>query len=788
MKILGKLKVAERKLRSINKKSKQYILKQTNRNLVNLRLVYYEVEPILAKKLIHKLEVIEKNRATDLSITNEDFLFLIYSKEGLFRCLEKFIISTSSKDPKEKAEMLYQLSNRIKSVSVDDSIHLAKLCLSIYPSEQIYQLIVELYYVNKEYYRSAYYLGFMDFHYTNNKHKIKGIRFLNSQVNNFKEKNKFYLYEKAKTSNFVKYHELNSNIDVAQIDSLKDFKIDSFFLKSNYQRKNKITTLYTNYGVQGVKQFFLSKNNIFSSVNLSDYLILSADVIKSLSRHDAEILINESFKRAAIGRHYKEILEFCTKNEFFDLGCQLIKETLDKDIISNKYDKDLELFINASPLYALSIKNKLEVSKNIYNAYTPVKNRLCYVLHNSLPYASGGYATRAHGVADGLSGLGYDVYGINRPGYPFDINKKFKEGTLDLDTKVDDVIYFHTEEPKRRNLYRYDYMYNSIKIYEDYFLELKPEVVIAASAYISAFPALIAAKKLGIPFIYEVRGFWEVTLMSRDSSYQKTDKFYMMKSLETKIAKSADKVWTLTNAMKDELKNRGVIEDKISVIPNSCFPEKFSPQDKDLTLAEDLGIPYDIPVIGYIGTFVDYEGLENLTKACGILKNRGLEFRLMLVGSENTSSIDKGPISLLIEEYAANYDISNWLILPGRVSHDKVENYYSLIDIAPFPRKPWPVCEMVSPMKPLEALAMKKSVIVSSVDALKEMIIDNYTGLVFDKNNINDLADKLEILILDKELRNKLGSNGRKWVEKNRSWNVTMTEAAVSIQSMLEKL
>lgn len=782
MKILGKLKIAERKLRSINKKSKQYILKKTNKNLDNLKLFYYEIEPVITQTLIDKLEAVEQKRALGSSVKSEDFLFIIYKKEGLFRCLEKFIISSSSKSAQEKSEVLYQLSIKIRSLSVDDALHLAKLCLSIYASEQIYQLIVDLYYENKEYYRSAYYLGFLDFYYINNKHKIKGKRFLNHQLDKFEKEKKLYLYEKVRASNLIHYQEIIKNIDVAKIDSLKNFKVDSFFLKSSYQKKNKIISLYRSHGLEGVSSFFLSKKNVLSSVNLSDYLLFSASIIEPMSIDDTEALIRQSFDKAITDRHYKDIIEFCSEHGFFELGSKLIKETVARKNFSNELNTELEEFIGASPLYAISIKDELKVSKEIYNAYTPIKNRLCYVLHNSLPYASGGYATRAHGVADGLTALGYEVYGLNRPGYPFDINKNFKKGELELHTKVDSVIYLHTEEPKRRNLYRYDYMHDSIKIYEDYFLELKPEVVIAASAYISAFPALIAARKLGIPFIYEVRGFWEVTLMSRDLKYKDTDKFFMMKSLEKIISNSADHVFTLTGAMKQELIERGVNRSKVSVIPNSCFPERFQPISKNTLLAKEFNLPLNIPVIGYIGTFVDYEGLENLTEACGMLKARGIEFRLLLVGSENTSTKDKGPIAKMIEQYAHKYDIEDWLILPGRVPHEQVEGLYSLIDIAPFPRKPWPVCEMVSPMKPLEALAMKKAVIVSSVEALQEMIIDGQTGLVFDKNSIIDLADKLQTLILDEDLRVRLGNNGREWVEKERSWEVTMSKAQIVIE------
>ena len=117
--------------------------------------------------------------------------------------------------------------------------------------------------------------------------------------------------------------------------------------------------------------------------------------------------------------------------------------------------------------------------------------------------------------------------------------------------------------------------------------------------------------------------------------------------------------------------------------------------------------------------------------------------------------------------------MTDWVILPGRVPHDEVSDYYSLIDITPFPRKPQPVTEMVSPMKPLEAAAMKKAIVVSSVKALKEMIVHEGNGLIFEKGNISDLATQLERLISNDELRIKLGDSAREWVETERTWQIT---------------
>ncbi|MDR2015801.1 MAG: polysaccharide pyruvyl transferase family protein [Azoarcus sp.] len=406
--------------------------------------------------------------------------------------------------------------------------------------------------------------------------------------------------------------------------------------------------------------------------------------------------------------------------------------------------------------------------------------RICYVLHNSLPYSSGGYATRTHGVALGLQSNGWDVIALARPGYPLDQKPEMSADALETSVSIDGIQYLFTEEPlkrgpksNRRGLDIARYIVAVAEVLVERFKDLKPAVVMAASNYHTALPALIAARRLGLPFIYEVRGFWEVTRMSRQPDYAQTIPYSMEREMETGVAMRADHVFTLTGPMKEELTQRGVNPEKITLLPNSCDIGEFLPRARDVALVEKLKIPEGVPVIGYIGTFVVYEGLDDLAQACGHMAKKGIEFRLLLVGNEDVSGAGFGPIGQTIQSIAAECGYADWLIMPGRVPKEEVADYYSLIDIAPFPRKPWPVCEMVSPMKPLEAMAMEKAVLTSDVRALSEMIKPNHTGLLFNKGDIASLTDQLMRLISDRELRQKLGTEGRKWVAAERTWKLT---------------
>jgi len=414
-----------------------------------------------------------------------------------------------------------------------------------------------------------------------------------------------------------------------------------------------------------------------------------------------------------------------------------------------------------------------------------VDNRICYVLHNSLPYASGGYATRAHGLSRGFIQSGFEVFALTRPGFPHDVmDIDFSDV---IDEKIDGVHYGRIHFPQRKGVPTADYMDSIIDEFEKKFRKIRPSVVLAASFYITAFPALIAARRLGIPCIYELRGLAEITRMSRDKNYKGSADYNTRVRMEAETAIAADHVFTLTEPMRQELVVRGVEAEKITLLPNSCDETRFSPLERNMLLADSLGIPIDVPVIGYIGTIVDYEGLDDLVNACGLLKQRGIVFRLIIVGSEDATGAIVGKISTHLKKSAATSGLNEWLIMPGRIPHEQVEDYYSLIDIAPFPRKPWPVCEMVSPMKPLEALAMKKAVIVSSVSALQAMISDEETGLVFEKGNVNALTDALQRLAEDEELRLRLGERGRTFVETERNWTKTAEKGAVVIRDTIFK-
>jgi glycosyltransferase involved in cell wall biosynthesis len=397
--------------------------------------------------------------------------------------------------------------------------------------------------------------------------------------------------------------------------------------------------------------------------------------------------------------------------------------------------------------------------------YQPTKGVL-YLLHNSLPYNSGGYATRSHGLIRGIANHNlFEIRGLARSGYPHDrllhISKKLTF-PLPESTTFEDIEYriMSQDINKEKTL---------VKPYVDFFTDeiileakkFKPSIIHAASFYHNGMAAIQAAKKLGIKSVYEIRGLQEITKISKEHFWEQTDQYKFYSKLEAQALQNADASFTITNALKKLMISRGVTK-PIHVVPNAVNTDKFKPIQKNFDLIQEMKIQPDEVIIGYVGSIVEYEGLDDLLVACKNLVSKKIKFKLLIVG-------DGGFLDNL-KQLTERYNLSQQVIFTGRVPHADVQKYMSIIDIMPFPRKPYLVCEMVSPLKPFESLASEKAVIVSSCAALEEIIQHEKTGLVFKKADTDDLTDKLVALIQNPNLRSKLAANGYAWVCQNRSW------------------
>lgn len=363
----------------------------------------------------------------------------------------------------------------------------------------------------------------------------------------------------------------------------------------------------------------------------------------------------------------------------------------------------------------------------------PIPGRVAYVVSHGKSYASNGYAIRTQGIAQALNAHGCEVLCMIRPGRPWELDA---QADITPEVTIDGVRYLHSRWPAEKVLKgEHAHLEASVERFIELFRVYRPEKVIAASNYIIGLPAWVAAKRLGLPFYNEVRGFWELSREAREPGYEKTPEFQLEAQRDTFIARKADQVFTLNQAMRDELAHRYVDPDKIFIVPNgvSQLPVIKSADD---ALRQKLGIDKGSKVIGYVGSLNAYEGLDILIEACTYLIKSGEKIHLLFVGDDQPLSSVKGSIKSVADK--------PWLTQHGRVPHEQISDYYALLDVVVIPRKHSAVCQLVPPMKAAEALAYGKRLVASDVAPLADYAQNFASVVTFEAGNFQSLAIALQ--------------------------------------------
>ena len=287
----------------------------------------------------------------------------------------------------------------------------------------------------------------------------------------------------------------------------------------------------------------------------------------------------------------------------------------------------------------------------------------------------------------------------------------------------------------------------------------------AASNYANAVIALALGQRYGLPVVYEVRGFWEDTWLSRHpdgADLARSELYRRNRDLETRCMMAADLVVTLGEAMRDEIVARGVPAEKVLIVPNAVSREFLQPLPDAGALRKELGIKPGEYVVGEVSTLVPHEGIGTLLEATQLLRERGLPARVLIVGD--------GPERPALQRQAADLGLAEAAIFTGRVPAAKVREFHALLDVFVVPRTPDRVCQLVTPLKPIEAMASGLCVVTSEVRALTEIIKPDVTGALTIPQDPVALADSLELLVCSPDIRRKLGDNAREWVARDRTW------------------
>jgi glycosyltransferase involved in cell wall biosynthesis len=404
----------------------------------------------------------------------------------------------------------------------------------------------------------------------------------------------------------------------------------------------------------------------------------------------------------------------------------------------------------------------LDVLKPVEN-YKPVPGRVLYHIHASMDYTTAGYSTRTHHICKSLLDLGVDLHVRTRWGYPCDRKEVDLKPEQIENTVLDDVTYLHDPAEEAFGAYAMeDYAERSAYSLLRTAMELRPDTIHAASNHSVGFPAAMVARALNIPFVYEMRGLWALSRAAKDEAYRRSDRFQLEMALERHVANAADHVIAITDGLRAQLIEWGIPAEKISLAPNCVDSDQFTVQPRNEQLERSLMLNGKV-VVGYVGSLLHYEGLNILLEAVSLLPQ-------LLRNNLAVLIVGDGIMRPHLEQQAQELGLSHMIQFIGKVPMDVVNDYYSLIDIAPFPRISAEVCEMISPLKPLEAMAMGSVVLASNVRAIAEHVIANKNGLLFEKENAQDLAEKLSALIQHPTKIQQLSQAGRSWVEQRRSW------------------
>lgn len=394
--------------------------------------------------------------------------------------------------------------------------------------------------------------------------------------------------------------------------------------------------------------------------------------------------------------------------------------------------------------------------------FSGTPGRILHLVTDALPPTSAGYTIRTHEIALAQRAAGLDPHVMTRCGYPV------TQGRIDgRHLVVLDGIPYHRLLPWLLPVRPDAAADLGLDQAARLTAQIRPAVLHAASNYANARIALALGKRYRLPVVYEVRGFWEDTWLSRHPRREDlagSELYRRNRDLETRCMLAADLVITLGEAMRDEIVARGVPAEKVLIVPNAVPEEFLQPLPDATALGAELGLGADEHVVGVVSSLVPHEGIGTLLEAVQSLRGRGLPVRTLIVGD--------GPERASLQRQAAGLGLGRAAIFTGRVPAAQVREFHALLDVFVVPRTRDRVCQLVTPLKPVEAMASGLCVVASDVKALAEIIKPEVTGALTTPQDPVALADSLELLVSSPDMRRKLGENAREWVARDRTWTL----------------
>ena len=395
--------------------------------------------------------------------------------------------------------------------------------------------------------------------------------------------------------------------------------------------------------------------------------------------------------------------------------------------------------------------------------------RVLHVLHHSAPHLDG-YGVRSQAILRAERAMGLTPVVVTSAHHELEVGRLTASDTPACEW-IDDIAFHRTPLPvgwsarielKTPVLRERMFMRVLRNALERRLAAERFDLIHCHSPVLCGFPALAVARAHGLPLVYEIRAFWEDAIPEVGRTLAQSLKYWFGRRMENRMMANADAIVAISTHMIEDIAARGYPREKLHRIPNGVDLVHFAPLAPATQLAERLSINGH-PTIGFIGSFFSFEGLDCLVRAMPAILAQIPEARLLLVGD--------GDVAGEIRQLIASLQLESAVLQVGRVPHHEVAADYSIIDVMVYPRHRDRLTELVTPLKPLEAIAMGKAVIGSDVGGIKELLDDGRAGWLFRAGDPDDLARQVLGLLKDAAAREALASQAREYAVRERAWD-----------------
>ncbi len=376
--------------------------------------------------------------------------------------------------------------------------------------------------------------------------------------------------------------------------------------------------------------------------------------------------------------------------------------------------------------------------------------RVLHVFDHSLPLHSG-YSFRSLAILREQRALGWQTVQLTTP----------KQGAGSaLQEEVDGWLFHRTPNAQGSGLLTQ--MRLTARRLSELAAATGPDLIHAHSPVLNALPSLWVGRRRRLPVVYEMRASWEDAAVDHGTTVEGSPRYRVSRALESLALGRADQVTTICEGLRGDIASRGIAPERITVIPNAVDVSLFRfGVEPDAALRRSLGLDGAI-VLGFAGSFYGYEGLDLLIEAARQMLPRQPKLRVLLVGG--------GPQEAKLKAQAAAAGLQDHVVFTGRVAHAEVQRYYELIDVLAYPRLAIRLTELVTPLKPLEAMAQGRMFVASDVGGHRELVRHGETGFLFPAGDPAALAAALEEVLARRSLWPQIAAQARRFVEVERTW------------------